>query len=81
MLRIEIESIGQTSTVRIIGRLRSDDCNALRRTLESARHSIVLDLSEVTLVDSDAIRFLSACENKGIELRHCALYICISANG
>jgi anti-anti-sigma regulatory factor len=75
MLRIEIESSAQTTTVHIIGRLRSDDCAGLRQTIEAARPCVILDLREVTLVDAAVIRFLSACENDGVELRHCALYI------
>ncbi len=34
-----------------------------------------LDLGEVTLVDVGAVRFLSVCEQSGIELLHCAPYI------
>jgi hypothetical protein len=37
--------------------------------------SIVLDLEEVELVDADVVRFLSACESKGIHLQHCSAYI------
>jgi hypothetical protein len=34
-----------------------------------------LDLQEVTLVDVGAVRFLSACEQNGVERLHCAQYI------
>jgi hypothetical protein len=34
-----------------------------------------LDLDEVTLVDLDVVRFLSACEEKGVELLNCSPYI------
>ena len=37
--------------------------------------SIVLELREVTLVDADVVRFLSACESEGIRLQHCSAYI------
>jgi hypothetical protein len=36
---------------------------------------IVLNLSELTLVDEDAVRFLEDCEAKGIELKNCPAYI------
>jgi hypothetical protein len=32
-------------------------------------------LSEVTLVDVEAVRFLSNCEHEGIVLIHCPLYV------
>jgi len=48
------------------------------KTLMSAEakgQHIVLDLSELTLVDGDAVRFLEDCEAKGIELKNCPAYI------
>ena len=36
---------------------------------------IVLDLDGVTLVDVEAVRFLSTCEKSGTELLHCCPYI------
>jgi hypothetical protein len=35
----------------------------------------ILDLSEVTLVDVGAIRFLINCEDEGIELVQCPPYV------
>ena len=37
--------------------------------------SIVLELREVTLVESDVVRFLSACESAGIRLQQYSGYI------
>ena len=37
--------------------------------------SLTLDLREVRLVDREAVRFLAACEAKGIQLQYCPLYI------
>ena len=34
-----------------------------------------LDLSEVTLVDLDVIRFLITCEDEGVDLVQCPLYV------
>jgi hypothetical protein len=36
---------------------------------------VAFDLAEVTLVDSDAVKFLAACDAKGIEIRNCAAFI------
>ena len=35
----------------------------------------MLDLSEVTIVDADVIRFLSAIELKGTQLVQCPAYV------
>jgi len=43
--------------------------------MEGAMPRLALDLEEVTLVDVGAVRFLSACQQSGIELLHCAPYI------
>ena len=37
--------------------------------------STTLDLQEVRLVDREAVRFLAACEARGIKLRSCPAYI------
>ena len=36
---------------------------------------LVFDLREVTLVDSDTVRFLGSCELEGVKLVNCAHYI------
>jgi len=35
----------------------------------------VLDLEEVRLVDREVVRFLAACEARGISLRNCPSYV------
>jgi hypothetical protein len=35
----------------------------------------ILDLSEVTLVDLEVVRFLISCEDEGIELVQCPPYM------
>jgi len=74
-LRIETASDGQTTTLRLIGRLGSDYLDELRTQIRKHRPKLVLDLDEVTLVDSAIVRFLIACEAEGIELLHCSPYI------
>jgi hypothetical protein len=36
---------------------------------------VVLDLSEVSLVDVEVVRFLLHCEMQGIRLAHCPAYV------
>ena len=76
MLRIETESDGAVTTVRVIGRLQSSYVEDLRSALKDVEsHVVVLDLSELTLVDLGVVRFFGACEDKGIELHHCPRYV------
>jgi anti-anti-sigma regulatory factor len=42
---------------------------------EARPNEVTLDLTEVKLVDRDAIRFLAACEARGIRLKDCPSYI------
>ena len=75
MLRIEINSDGQTKTIRLIGRLKADHVEELRKQLKNAPVHRVLDLEEVTLVDLEVVRFLGDCEDNGIELSQCSPYV------
>jgi hypothetical protein len=48
----------------------------LRRSVEAERtRDVVLDLSEVSLVDMEVVRFLLHCEMQGIRLAHCPAYV------
>ena len=61
--------------IRLIGRMRSEHLADLQRYLDAPGFKPTLDLTEVTLVDVEAVRFLLACEGAGIELLHCSAYI------
>jgi anti-anti-sigma regulatory factor len=74
-LRIETASDGQTATLRLIGRVESEYLDELQAQLRKHRPQLVLDLDEVTLVDTGVVRFLIASEAEGIELLHCPPYI------
>ena len=43
--------------------------------LDAAGPNVVLDLSEVSLVNLDVVQFLSTCESEGIQLLNCPTYI------
>jgi hypothetical protein len=77
MLRIQKEANGQV-VLKISGRLDGENLKELKKLIESdeSDRPIVLDLRELTLVDQDAVRFLSQCESNGIELKKCPPYIC-----
>jgi anti-anti-sigma regulatory factor len=74
-LRIERDSDGSKTVIRLTGRLRSEHLDELKRQMQGDQSRIALDLDGVTLVDLEVVRFLSACETSGIELLHCCPYI------
>ena len=74
-LKIEMASHGQTTTLRLSGRIASEYLDELQVHVRRHHPPLVLDLNEVTLVDVAVVRFLIACEAEGIELQHCARYI------
>ena len=75
MLRIEKESDGHTTTLRLSGRIQSADIGSIRAQMDDDSVRILLDLGEVTLVDLEVVRFLSDCEHEGIVLVHCPPYV------
>jgi hypothetical protein len=74
-LKIETAADGQTTTLRLIGRIESEYLDELAAQVRKHRPRLALDLDEVMLVDVAVVRFLIACEAEGIELWHCAPYI------
>jgi hypothetical protein len=75
ILKIERASDGHLVTLRVSGRLRAEDLDQLGTEIEKIRQKVVLDLEELKLVDIDAVRFLSACEENGVVLAWCPLYV------
>ena len=75
MLRIEKESAGHTTTLRLIGRIQSADIGSIRAQMGDDSVHVLFDLGEVTLVNVEVIRFLSDCEDEGVELLHCPPYV------
>ena len=75
MLRIEKESDGCVSTLRLSGRIQSDCIDGIRSAMDDGCKRKILDLIEVTLVDIAVVRFLISCENEGVELVQCPAYV------
>jgi hypothetical protein len=75
ILRIVEESDDETIVLRLIGRIESEHVRDLKDQLEDDTRRIVLDLSEIKLVNQAAVHFLRLSEDKGIELRNCPAYI------
>jgi anti-anti-sigma regulatory factor len=76
MLKITRATDSGTTTLSLSGRIGAEHLPDLRRVVEQERdRDVVLDLSEVRLVDVEVVRFLAACEAQAIRLAQCPAYI------
>jgi anti-anti-sigma regulatory factor len=79
MLRIDIrfETEGDT-TLALAGKCNGTALGELRRAIERARRThkrVVIDLSEVTLLDRPSLQFLAAQTREDVHLTNCPEYI------
>lgn len=76
MLKIQRSSNGGV-IFTLIGQIEIEHVVELQRLLgqEQAGRGIAFDLKDVTLVNRDAVRFLSQCEAASIALENCPPYI------
>ena len=76
MLKIQRKANGHV-VFTVSGRLESHNIGELSALLaaEQCGRTCVLDLKDLVLVDSDAVRFLRTCEADSIVLRNCPSYI------
>ena len=74
-LKIEKLAGEQGTTLKLMGRIRAEHLEELKTQITASVPTIVLELGEVSLVDVDAVRFLSACESEGLQLLNCSAYI------
>jgi anti-anti-sigma regulatory factor len=76
MLKIEKGAEGNAIVLRLIGRINAHYLDELNQLIPDANRKLVkLDLSEVTLVDLNVVRFLGDQEGRGVELVGCSPYI------
>ena len=75
MLRIEKDSDGCVTRLLISGRIQLDRIACIRSAMNGRCARKILDLSEVTLVDIAAVRFLIRCEDEGVALVQCPAYV------
>ena len=74
-LKIE-KSLGERGTIiKLMGRIRAEHLGELKAQIDASMPTVALELAEVSLVDADAIRFLSTCDSAGIQLLNCSAYI------
>ena len=77
MFKIQKSVNGKLVVFTLSGRIGPSGLAELQKLLESEAHdqSLLLDLTEVKLVDRDVIGFLASCEAKGLKLANCPAYI------
>jgi hypothetical protein len=61
--------------IRLSGELRVGHLDQVKTEIERGESPVVLDLEELDLIDIESVRFLNACEAKGISILHCSPYI------
>jgi anti-anti-sigma regulatory factor len=61
--------------IRLSGELRIGHLDQVKTEIERGESPIVLDLEELDLIDLEGVRFLNACEAKGISILRCSPYI------
>jgi anti-anti-sigma regulatory factor len=74
-LKIERQSDGKNMILWLIGRIRAEDLEELKRQIDESAEAKILDLSENTIVDADVIRFLCVTEQEGARLVGCPPYV------
>ena len=74
-MRIEKDSRGGRTTIRLIGHFQLEHIEELQKQLRQNGPRLVLDLTELTLVDVDVVRFLGTCEAGGVEVVNCSAYV------
>ncbi|HWF46773.1 MAG TPA: hypothetical protein VG168_07190, partial [Bryobacteraceae bacterium] len=67
-LKIEKYTDGDSTTIRLIGRMRAEHLEELEKQIRENGPALILDLDEVTLVDVEIVRFLGTCEARGATL-------------
>ena len=61
--------------MRLSGQLRSEQLDQLRTAIAGCGSGSVLDLTEVDLVDVEAVRFLNSCETRGVSVLNASGYV------
>ena len=75
---LKITHVTEAGSTRVIvsGRIGATQLPDLRQFIEAENATnVVLDLTEVSLVDAEVVQFLLRCEGHGIGLVGCPAYI------
>jgi hypothetical protein len=61
--------------IRLSGEFRVGQLDQVKTEIERCASPVILDLEELDLIDLEGVRFLNACEAKGILVLRCSPYI------
>ena len=75
MLNYRKLAAGETTVLKLVGRIDAPHLEELRKLIAETEGTVKLDLSEVTLVDIDVVRFLGNQELRGVQLANCSRYV------
>ena len=75
MLKIQRSTIGEVE-FKLSGRMEAEHVPELSNLLASEKDALlVLDLTDLRLVDAEVVAFLLGSESKGVKLKNCPAYI------
>jgi anti-anti-sigma regulatory factor len=75
-LKIQRSNKNDNTIFNLCGQIDVKELPELQRLLAAeAQKYVVLDLTEVNLVDREALGFLAHCEGNGIRVENCPAYI------
>ncbi len=75
-LKIQKHINEDNARFNLCGQIDATELPELQRLLAAAEQKyMVLDLTEVKLVDREALRFLVRCQENGIHIENCPAYI------
>jgi hypothetical protein len=72
--RIERSCEGEDTILRLSGRMRADDLESLQKEIGNEPR-LILDLTGVSVVDVEIVRFLNICEIRGLRIENGPSYI------
>jgi len=78
MVPVALANSASAVTLRLVGKVCVSSLGALRRRIDRVRRtrgSVVIDLSEVTLIDRPALQFLATQNGAGVQIVNCPVYI------
>jgi hypothetical protein len=72
---LRLEKSRDLHLLQVSGRIDAENISELKMQMQSHPSPIALELSDVTLVGAEAVRFLAMAEAAGTELRNCPLFV------
>ena len=69
----KIEQIGTEDGItvfRLSGHIQLEDVKKIEELISQQNNQAAVDLSELTLIDRDAVSYLALCKLRGVQLRN-----------